>query len=159
MIPSTIGLLLLVAGLLIAFIGVRSGLVFLALPAVMLLVWIVGATEIRLVYFEGNEKEQEMFLALPWGDASYTYEGKEYMIPTEEDVAVVNMTMDHDIELYRHGMEWLFGLISVSQEHVIVGPGEVAEISGDIKAERNAHASYFTLKLLPVENGEDGNDG
>ena len=154
MIPSTIGLLLLVAGLLIAFIGIRSGLVFLALPAVLLLVWIVSATEIRLVYLVGNEREQEMFLALPWGAASYTYEGKDYIIPTEKDVTVVNMTTDHDVELYRHGLEWLFGLIRISQEHVIVSPGELAEISGDIKAERNAHASYFTLKLLPRDSGE-----
>ena len=154
MIPSSLGMLLLVVALFVAFIGVRSGLIFLVLPAVMLLVWIVSATEIRLVDIEGNEREQEMFLALPWGEATYHYEGKDYIIPTTEDVAVVNMTTDHDVELYRHGMEWLFGLISVSQEHVIVGPGEVAEISGDIKAERNAHASYFTLKLIPMDGTE-----
>ena len=154
MIPSTIGMLLLVVALFVAFIGVRSGLIVLVLPAVMLLVWVVSSTEIRLVYVEGNDREQEMFLALPWGEATYHYGGKDYIIPTEEDVAVVNMTTDHDVELYRHGMEWLFGLISVSQEHVIVGPGEVAEISGDIKAESNAHAAYFTLKLLPIDGAE-----
>jgi len=99
-----------------------------------------------------------MYLALPWGEATYTYGGQPHRIPTTEDVTVVNMTRDHEIELYRHGVDWLFGLIHVSREHVVLAPGQVRAISGTIKGKNKAHATYFTLTVHPVSDG-DGNGG
>lgn len=158
MISSITALLFLALSFALGFIGVRTRNFMLVLPAVVLLGWFVFTTEIRLVSVEGGEREQEMYLALPWGEATYTYQGELHDIPTTEDVAVVNMTTDHDVELYRHGVDWLFGLIHVSREHVVLAPGQVGAISGTIKGKNKAHATYFTLTVHPVSDG-DGNGG
>ena len=154
MVTASFGLGVLLGGLVLAFIAVRSGLLILIIPGILAVLWFATTTEIRMVTVEGNEREYAMFLALPFGEAAYTYEEREYPIPTDCETAVVNLTTDHNIELYRRGMELLFGLISISREHVMLEPGEVVGIDGEIKSEKKARATYFTLKVHPILDEE-----
>ncbi len=155
MVTGTFGLGVFVVCLLLALIGIRSGDLILEVTAVVAIIWFSTTTEIRQVTVQGNQKYSGVHVATPWGEPTYSYGGEEFPIPTDCEVAVVNLTEGYEVELYRNGMEVLFGLISISREHVMVPPGGVACIDGSIKAERNAHGSYFTMKVFSLADGEE----
>ena len=65
MVTASFGLGVLLGGLVLAFIAVRSGVLMLIIPGILGVLWFATTTEIRMVTVEGNDKEYAMFLALP----------------------------------------------------------------------------------------------
>ena len=57
---------------------------------------------------------------------------------------MVNLTEGYEVELYRNGMEVLFGLISISREHVMVPPGEWRASTGPSRPNET-----LTDRILP----------
>ena len=75
MVTGTFGLGVLIGGLFLALIGIRSGVLLLAVPAVVAIIWFSTTTEIRQVTVEGNQKDSGVHVATPWGEPTYSYGG------------------------------------------------------------------------------------